>query len=657
MRGTRKKNADVKITDNRNGSMSAEFRLASGAIMQRTDYTSNTWDTGTQWTDGTYSTPEAKIQKAMEYYSREPLVNKSVKLLAQLSNDTFKMSAEDKNIENFFKTWWKDIGGMDFQNWFFLEYYRSGNIITMKTLVPYVPASKTNKKSKKSNALASESKEAHANYNNTFNEYLKVLKFYKAGKASKTILKNADYNFTEALAKWSLKSIPGAYTVLNPLAVKFQGPSDLPWMKGMYLKVTDNMKKTLLSPSKDFKDVIKSIPKEITKEIMAGTADVPLPSNICSAVFRDKQPYEDWAEPLCSHAFEALEYKRELREMDRHTVRSVRNRILKVTIGSDKYPVTDPKELSKLAADFNNPSRNLTIFWNHTLKIEFIEPNLDSLNTDKYQPAMEDIRNCFGVAPVLTGESGSSLGNNVINVKGLVELVQEGQDAFISWFNKEAKLICEAMGLAEQPECSFNKLNLKDENAFMGIIMQLVDRQLLSYETAIDTIGFYFPKELERLRGEIKIRTSEGILMAQKAPTQSGGGGDKGTVSGNSGNTDVSGQSGRPKGVKEPGGRKSSQNKPKSPSGQKIIASAMEENPELISVMSDFSRAARKHSEDEDDSGFIKTSASSISKRYGMTQDEIIGILKSNACSMSDVVSMIKSGSDIMELTVKAEQV
>jgi hypothetical protein len=615
----------MKVTDNKDGSRSTTFKLAQGSAMQRNDYTSLTWDTGTGWQEGMPTDPKEKIRKAMSFYSTEPIVNKSVKLLAQLSNDTFKISAEDKKIELFFNSWWKDIGGSEFISWFFLEYYRSGNVITFKTLMPYVPSTK--KDNTRASEVSDRSLKALEAYNGTYEKYVNTHYSWTKNKATKKQLTEAEKDFATAADKWKVNSVPGAYTVLNPLAVNINGPSDFPWMQGITMKVNADTKKAFQDPAKEMKEMLKTIPKEVVKEVLAGSDSITLPAYLCSTVFRDKQPYERWAEPLCAHAFEALETRKEMRDMDKHTVRGVRNRILKVTVGSDKFPVLDNKELSNLATMFNNPSRNLTIFWNHTLKIEFIEPDLTSLNMDKYEPTTNEIRTTFGIAPVLTGGSDSTLGNSIINIKGLVELVSESQEAFIVWFRKEAKMICESMGLKEVPEGNFNKLNFKDENDFVRVILQMVDRQVVSYETACETIGYYFPKELERLRNEAAIREKEGILVAQKAPTQGGG---------ESGSSDPSGQSGRPPGTAEPGGRKSSQNKTKTPSGKKAGAVASASDDQSREIASIIQGGMDRHAKDKSPyAKFYKSVSSLIADKFGdsVSESDVVDILKDEGCN------------------------
>ena len=531
----RTKADDPMVIQHEDGTASIYFDLAQGSVVPRNDFSSPTWDTNSQWEDNP-SDAQGKIKKAVEWYTNDPIVNKSISLLAQLANDSFRISSEDQDTENFFIQWWKDIGGSDFLSWFFLEYFRSGNVPIFKTLIPYVPkkydpdappstASEVSKISKRST-------KARDDYYRAMKTYDAAIKSYNKGQASKRIVNNAERALAAAQKTWVKNSIPGAYTILNPLSIEIVGPDDLPWLRVPRLVINDDIKKAVQSPSKELKDVVSAIPQEVVKEIKKGVDKVILPEYLCSIITREKQPYETWALPLCAPAFDALAYKQELRTMDKHTVRGVRNRILKVTIGNDEYPVLDTKSLKQLAKEFNNPSRNLTIFWNHTLGIEYIEPNLESLNIEKYEPVLEEIRTCFGIAKVLTGNDGTSLGNSVVNLKGLVEVLAEAQKAFLSWFHQEATRISEAISLPKVPEAYFGQLNLKDENEYIRVLATLVDRQILSYETMVNTIGFHFPKELDRLKQEKVIRETDGVLVPQKAPTQMSPTGNEGRPDG-----------------------------------------------------------------------------------------------------------------------------
>ena len=550
------------MLNHNDGTASIYYDLASGSVVRRDDFTTVTWDNddAQHGGDSFPSDAKEKIRKAVKYYSQDPLVNKSVKLLAQLANDSFRIQSEDKPTEDFFMQWWKDIGGDEFLSWFFLEFFRSGNVPIFKTLIPYVPQNYDPEKAPVTDAVASKSKQvssdsvkAQKQYDEAYENLQSTIEAHKKGKTTKHYVAKAEKVLAAVKKTWSIKSIPGAYTILNPLTIDIEGPAELPWLRTPHLKINDEIKKVIQTPSKELKGIIKHIPKEIISAIKKGEDKVPLPEYLCTIVTRDKQPYETWAEPLCSHAFDALDFKRDLRSMDRHTVRGVRNRILKVTIGNDNFPVFDDTALKALAQEFNNPSRNLTIFWNHTLNIEYIEPNLDSLSMEKYEPVLEEIRTTFGVAKILTGNDGDTVGNNVLNLKGLVEVLTEAQIVFLTWFRQEAKRVAEATSMPKLPEGTFGKLNLKDEQEFTRVLATLVDRQVISYETMVETLGYHFPKEVDRLKKEKELRDSEGILVPQQAPTQQ--------------QVSPTGNEGRPSGTPEDDGREKRKNKTRTPKG------------------------------------------------------------------------------------------
>ena len=513
---------NIKIIDNKDGSKSALVEvsstyenLAKGSMNQYSesissvDFAQQSYSyTSLPICAGKESCAKTKIRKTLFYWENEPIVYKCISLLAQLANDTFTISCEDKKIETALRKWWKDIRGDEFLNHFFLEYFRSGNVPILRTNVRYIP---------------------------------------------KNGFKKEGYE----------KRIPGGYTILNPLNITIKD-SSLPGVKQAYLSVDSDFL-SIISNSGVMEYVKKIFPDEIASQIKPGVGQILLPREIFSIVTKDKQPYELWALPLVSHAFDALDQKRNLMEMDRSTTSGVRNRILKVTIGNDQFPVTDTKELQVLASKFKNPSKNLTIFWNHTLNIEYIEPKLDSLNIEKYEPVLDDIRSVFGISKVLLGIDGDSDGNNTLCLKGMIEILEQARTSFISWFNREVNDVANIISNTREDvvSVSFGTLNLKDENDFFRVIMQMVDRQIISYETASETLGYYFPRELDRLEKEKKIREEKGILIAQKAPTQGGGVGS---------DQDPQKIGGRPKGGDKEGERKESQNKPKTPSGIKSVS-------------------------------------------------------------------------------------
>jgi len=274
--------------------------------------------------------------------------------------------------------------------------------------------------------------------------------------------------------------------------------------------------------------MLEQMPFEIVQQIRQGKREIYLPGNVCRVVYGDKQPYERYPTPILKHAFEALAVKYDLLAMDQSTARSVRNRILQVTIGSDQLPVTDDTEIRKLAQLFNSPSRSLTLFWNHTLQIKWIEPSLDSLRDDKkYNVWNDEIRTAFGISRILTGtsETAGAIGNSIMNFKGVEEEVGEAQAAFIEWLMEEITLLRMALGVSHEVKIKFDSLNLKDEVKFTAVITQMVQNGLLDEETALETLKYHFPTIVARKK-KMKKFHDQGLFLAKPSANNLGPGGD-----------------------------------------------------------------------------------------------------------------------------------
>ena len=276
-----------------------------------------------------------------------------------------------------------------------------------------------------------------------------------------------------------------------------------------YLRVSGELREAMNNPSKQQVEVLSLLPLEVVQQIKEGQEKVWLSPNVCNVSYGQKQDCEKYPTPILWHARTALEMKYDLVAMDKATARSVRNRILKVTVGSDEYPAFDDGQVEAIAKMFNNPTRSLTLFWNHTLNIEFIEPQNTMLQDDaKYKMWNNEIRTAFGISEVMTGTSDKtgSIGNSMLNLKGVEEEVTEGQNDHLEFIQKEVDLLRKALGVKYEAKVSFDRMALRDEEKFMGLMMQFVQNGLLDPQTALETMRFNYPTILKRLEATLKLR-------------------------------------------------------------------------------------------------------------------------------------------------------
>jgi hypothetical protein len=348
------------------------------------------------------------IRRAIKFWRKDPLVFKCIKVLTQLANSRFTIECEDEDFKAIVEAWVEKAMGHSFRKSFFQEFFRSSMVPVIKTLVPYKPRDyKKGKTPKtqdgmvlshaKTDDLLEKNEIATREFNKAFAEWAQASEMHKKQLCSDERLDKLQAAMAASQYEWMAGQIAGSYTVLDPMTVDIEGPADMPWLRQPYLRVSGELRTAVDSPNPQQRVALSKLPTEIVQQIKSGATKVWLSPNICSMVFGEKQPYERYPTPIAIHAADAIDMKIMLMQMDKATAKSMRDRILKVTIGNDACPVYDPAQVAALAMVFNNPSRNLTIFWDHTLQIEWVEPKNATFNdTGKYEVWNTEIRTTFG---------------------------------------------------------------------------------------------------------------------------------------------------------------------------------------------------------------------------------------------------------------------
>jgi hypothetical protein len=446
-------------------------------------------------------TAEELFKRADRYYYTDPLVGTVINILAALSTKGFENDIDDENIKQFYDTWCFDVNMAEMLEWVFLDFFKIGHVTTYKVLAKYeprvshlspVPGQKMAKPTKKSKATG---------------ERLKL----EAEEAAK---KNI----------WSKGHLPVSYTVLNPQLVVVTG--NLLFDKvAIALRPPPELTAMLSKPTADQTDeeklLIKALPSDLKQAAEKGE-EYKLDSRLVGSVTYRKQPYERYAKPRATRVFDTIEYKKSLKEADLSTLDGITNYILKITIGSDEYPVTTQDELSAVAQLFNTPSKSFDVVWNHTLQIEkIISPEIgEILGQDKYMQVNEDMTAGLGMSRALVdGESDLNVAEAGLVVKGLMEEISYARRQVTRWIYNEYRQIAEAAGFDRFPKVRWDEGVLQDVILYMNTISQLVDRRMMSYRTAHEALGFDYPTELMNMEQEFPL-VDEGIFGILGSPWQ-----------------------------------------------------------------------------------------------------------------------------------------
>lgn len=479
-------------------------------------------------------TAQNLFKKADRYYYTDPIVGATVNLLATLSVKGFEHDIDDPNIKQFYDAWAFDVNLEEVLEWIFLDFFKAGHVITYKVLAKYeprvsylspIPGKKLSKPTKKSKATGQRLKEA------ADREMELIMEAFRE-QAKKLGKSPAEIEELEIAAKkniWSKGHLPVAYTVLNPQLITVTG--NLLFDKTAVSvklppELAELLKKDKSKQTDDEKELIKALPNELKRAAEKG-GEYPLDSRLVGSVTYRKQPYERYAKPRSTRVFESLDYKKSLRQADLSTLDGISNYILKITIGSDEYPVTTQNELEAVAALFNTPSKSFDVVWNHTLNIEkIVSPEIEAiLGQDKYIQVNEDISGGLAVSRALIdGISDLNVAEAGLVIKGVMEEINYARRQVTRWIYREYQQIAEAVGFDSFPKVRWDEGVLQDVILYMNTLSQLVDRRMLSYRTALERLGFDFPNELKNLEEEFPL-VEDGTFGIIGSPWQQAKGG------------------------------------------------------------------------------------------------------------------------------------
>lgn len=457
--------------------------------------------------------PHDLYKRAMEYYKTEDVYGSSIDILTNFASKGFKNDIDDPDIRNFYDNWVVDTGFDKVVEQIFFEFFRSGFVRTYKVVGKYLP--KVNYVSPIPGASVTKVNEDVAS------------RFMKQHKERQE--KASQEEKSAKKIKWSKDYIPIRYTVLNPTLVEIEKSSlmldqQLVLLKAEALK---GVKDLLETPPKDLTDhqklVLKSLPTELKKAAADGE-DLPLDPYLVGAVDYRRQPYELYPYPRGVRAFESMEYKKALRDADYSTLDGITNFILVITIGNDDYPIKDQTQLEAVAELFDTPSKAFNVVWDHTLKVQRIEPGDvgDILGQDKYRQVNDDITGAFGVIRALIDGVGSpSKSAADLAVKAILEEIHYARKEVSRWIYAEYRDVAEAMAFERYPKVRFDNMILRDEILMMNVIQGMLDRRIISYRTGHELLGFDFETLLAEMGYERDL-VLDGTLGILGSPYQLG---------------------------------------------------------------------------------------------------------------------------------------
>ena len=385
------------------------------------------------------------VRKA--YYNFSDLRN-ILDVLTEFSTATIYYRGGTAKSRNFFESLSNKIGIMNLQQKFFMEYYRSCNVI------PYRFESKVRD-------------EDLINLNKTFGT-----------KAAKNI------------------KLPSKYIIIDPSSVTYGGNINFA-NPLFYQKLNPYEIQRLIKPiTQDDKDFLASLPPEIQNQLSKSNGinqslNIPLDPDYTYFIFYKKQDYEPMAAPMCFPVLRHINAKAEMQNIDLATNRTIMRAVLHIAMGFENKNgeiFIDQKAMEAMRKLFESESIGKILVTDFATKIEWKIPDISKLlGPEKYKQLNEDIKN--GLNNILSSGADEKFANQSIKVKLFIERLQQSREVFLNEFwIPEMKRIGKLLNFKSIPTPKFADIDFKDEDLFSRILAQLAGMGYLTPEEVFESM-------------------------------------------------------------------------------------------------------------------------------------------------------------------------
>jgi hypothetical protein len=412
------------------------------------------------------------IKMCMDAYDKVGIIRNIIDLMGDFGSQGINIVHPNKTVEKFYQQWFKSVNGKERSERFLNNLYKTGNVIMYRS---------------------------YANITPELEKYMKSL-----AKDIKVETPSMKQN-----------QIPWRYNFFSPLTVElkdgklalFMGVSNYTLNAGTFLD-------TFQSGSLP-NDVLDSLPTDIKKALLNKEKRIPLDSERLCVFHYKKDDWQMWANPMIYAILDDIIMLEKMRLADMSALDGAISNIRLWTLGNLEHKILPNKTAINKLRDIlasNVGGGTMELVWGPELSFKESSSEVYKfLGSEKYTSVLNSIYAGLGVPPTLTGmaSNGGGFTNNFISLKTLVERLQYGRDQLIRFWEKEIEMVRQAMGFRYKAYIQFDQMTLSDEAAEKALLLQLVDRDIISQETVLERFKEIPQIEKIRLQREFEDRQGE----------------------------------------------------------------------------------------------------------------------------------------------------
>jgi len=426
--------------------------------------------------------PKQRIIACMDAAENMGIVRNVIDMMADFVCKGVDLAHPVPSIEKFYKQWWKKIGGQDRCERAANLLYRAGQAVFLRS---YANITTEQKDQIRSGDIVDDQIET-----------------------SKTARKNKF-------------RIPWDYQLQNPASLEvIAGEIDLMIGKDK-LQFGVRLDKVLLdqiNEANKFQPKSKDALQIPLPRAFFNLSDENKPNiykldpNNTIPLYYKKDDWQLWAVPMIFPILHDLQVYEKLRLADLAALDGACNYVRIFALGDIEaklYPAPAAfAKLSEILAS-NSAGGPMDIVWGPDIKI--IESSTDLskfLSIEKYIPTLLAIYSGLGIPPVLTGlpTSSGTASNSFFTLKTLIERLQYVRNVLIDFWENELLIVSKEMGFSSPAQLVFDHPTISDESTQNKLLIELLDRNIISAEAVLERADFIPLIEAARLKKENKAR-------------------------------------------------------------------------------------------------------------------------------------------------------
>ena len=407
--------------------------------------------------------PKLIIKMCMDAYDNVGILKNTIDLMGDFASKGITIVHRNKKVEKFLRQWFKTVKGCQVTERIANNFYRGGNVVIEQI----------NGKIKKSTE-----------------EKWKAIGFIDAPVKS--------------------RDIPRQYVIHNPMTVE---------KVGSYLSTERD--KFYLNTTEEQLNNINIFTGEATTTQRLDNGIIELDQDRIFDYYYKKDDWDLWAKPMTFAIMNELMMLDKVQLADISALDGAISNIRLWNLGSFEHNVFPNREaINKVRRILSNRNGGgvIDLVWGPELS--FTESNTEVhkfLGKEKYEAILTLIYAGLGIPPTMTGGasgSGGGMTNNMISIKTLVERLQYGRDILTDFWETQLSRVMRAMGFSGTAKVVFTHNALSDEAAEKALLIDLVDRDMISVDSLVDVFGF--DPDIEKFKVNREART-RGVSAPDKA--------------------------------------------------------------------------------------------------------------------------------------------